>query len=618
MSQTVGSVRTTTAKRAIRLAAGYRGLIVGCMAALVLRGACGLLTPLVIRELIDHSIPHGAQSDVLLLSAMIVGVSLLDGGFGVLQRWLATLVGESLVRDLRARLYTSFQAQSMSALASTKVGDSISRLNNDVMGAQHLVMLFAGTITTTGLAIATFVTMASLEWRLALVSLAIVPPLVMSVRFIGRYQARLTRRHLEATAALNAMTADTLTIAAALALRLNDRCGAESTRFRCLADRITSAAVRRAVASALFFGLIGVIGSVGAGLIFAVGGLLVRQGTATVGTLVAFISYLTMLYALLRELGGAPIDGASSLAALDRVFEILDRNSSAARECGSTHIVAARGELACRAVSYSYDSPADQLLNGTPSGTRTLAIDNVSFSVKQGGMLAIVGPSGAGKTTLAYLLARLSDPSSGTILLDGHDLKDLTQSSLNDSIALVPQDPHIFHDTVRANLLVANPSASPTEIEDAARAAGLHFRIMSLPKQYDTVLGERGYRLSGGERQRLALACAFLRRPAVLILDEPTNQLDSVSEEWVCATIRTRPPDRTCIVISHRPALVAMADGVIVLEQGRVVQQGAHSTLLSARGSYRNLFATMVNGCVGARDEWATDDSASPVDMPLV
>jgi len=482
--------------------------------------------------------------------------------------------------------------------------------------------------------------MLSLEWRLTIAAVIIMPLFALAARRMGSQLRDITRAQMEANAHMNAMMGETLNVGGALLVKLFGRGPIEVRRFEGRAAEVRDLGVQRAVRSTIFFVLVGLVAAVGMALVYGLGGWFVIQGAFTVGTIVAFGSYLSSLYGSLQGLASAPVEFATSIVSFERVFEVIDLPVEIQDQPGAVELRAARGELTFEDVTFKYEVRPDQILTdvkrpgqtasglsvmgfgpggmagpggpaplplasnggalvapaagngGGPSQARINALDHVSFTVKPGQLVALVGPSGAGKTTLTYLIPRLYDPTSGRILIDGHDLRAVTQTSLTNQIGMVTQETHLFHDTIRTNLLYARLDAGQAEIEAAARAANIHDFILGLPRGYDTVVGERGYRLSGGERQRLALARVILKDPRLLVLDEATSHLDSESEALIQDALKRVMVKRTSIVIAHRLSTILAADLILVFDRGQVVERGTHAELLALDGLYARLYET--------------------------
>lgn len=638
----------------------YGRSIIVMLVMILMTAGFSLLTPLVLRELIDQTIPSGNTNRLVLMAVALLLIPVVNGGINVVQRRINSQVGEGVIYDLRVALYAHLQRMSLRFFTNTKVGELMSRLNNDVVGAQNAISnTIVGILTNIVQAGALLGVMLRLEWRLTLLSILILPLFILTARRMGRRLRDVARQGMDLNAEMNAMMNETLNIGGALLVKLFGRNKTEVTRFQSRAARVRDIGIRRSVLGTSFFVIIGLLSAIGSALVYGLGGYLVIQKAFTIGTIVAFGSYLGSLYSALSGLANAPVEFATSVVSFERVFEVLDLPLDIKEKPTAIELTRARGELTFENVTFQYDAPDTRILSevkrhgqmdrvqtvlsgeGVPapkaktvpgseardeghaggnghgepqvdvagkaseltayrsapeetsySQARPVALVNLTFQVKPGQLAALVGPSGAGKTTLTYLIPRLYDPTSGRILIDGHDLRELTLASLSAQIGMVTQETHLFHDTIRTNLLYARLDASHDDLEQACKAANLHDFIRGLPQGYDTVVGERGYRLSGGEKQRLALARVILKDPRILVLDEATSHLDSESEMLIQDALKRVMAGRTSIVIAHRLSTILAADLILVMDRGQIVEHGTHHELIEANGLYAQLYHT--------------------------
>lgn len=607
--------------RVLQYAKPYRWLIVGMLLLILTNTGLALLTPLILRDLIDKTIPAGDLNRLVLLALALLFIPALTGVINVIQRRINSRVGEGVTYDLRLALYARLQRMSLRFFTNTKVGELMSRLNNDVVGAQTAISsTIVGIITKIVQAVAVLAVMLTLEWRLTLISVVIMPLFILAARMLGTRLRDIARKQMEANAQMNAMMSETLNIGGALLVKLFGRQQLEVDRFGQRAAQVRDLGVQGSFTGSIFMAIIGLISAVGTALVYGLGGYFVIKGAFTVGTIVAFGAYLGSLYGALQGLSNAPVEFATSMVSFERVFEVIDLPVDIPEKPDAVALQDIRGEIVFDNVSFRYESGDETLLsdvhrygsmdnvttvlsgtriseeNGeeiTPrSQARGAALEQVSFRAEPGQLVALVGPSGAGKTTLTYLIPRLYDPTSGTIRIDGHDLREVTLESLSAQIGMVTQETYLFHDTIRTNLQYALLNAGQQELETACRVANIHEFIHALPDGYDTIVGERGYRLSGGEKQRIALARVILKNPRILVLDEATSSLDSESEALIQDALGFVMAQRTSIVIAHRLSTILAADLILVIDRGKIVESGNHAGLLAQGGLYASLYQT--------------------------
>ncbi len=637
-------------RRVAAYARPYRGRTAVMLLTIVGISSLSVIPPLLYRSLIDVAIPHRDFSLLNWLALAMISVPLVSGLLGVLQRYFGSQIGEGVIFDLRCALFDHLQRMSLRFFTNTRTGELMSRLNNDVVGSQRaisgtLVDILSNSITL----IITLAVMLSLEWRLTLISIVLLPLFILPARRVGDVLRDITRRQLTNNAEMNAMMNETLNVSGALLVKIFGRAKEEDQRFADRAVKVRDAGIRQAIIGRWFFFGLGLTGAIGTAVIAWIGGYLVLNNTGfTIGTIVAFMSYLGQLYGPIGSLSNARVDFVTSMVSFERVFEVLDLPVEIKEKSNAIVLDNVRGKVTYDDVSFSYlagqgalGQPASALSEVTrwgqaPEATFTLtgrkpkengadgradgknvnrallpesvlsepaetpaepgevryALRDVRFTVEPGQLAALVGPSGAGKTSITYLLPRLYDPTSGRILVDGTNIRDVTLDSLAEQIGIVTQETYLFHDSIRANLLYARPDAANAEMIEAAKAANIHDFIADLPDGYDTIVGERGYRLSGGEKQRVAIARVLLKDPRILVLDEATSSLDSQSEALIQAALERLMVGRTSIVIAHRLSTVLAADVILVMDKGQLVERGTHAELLARGGLYATLYNT--------------------------
>ena len=611
-------------KRVLKYSLPYHWHLIGMLVLILASSGLSILTPLVVRDLIDRTIPAKDIQRLIYLAFILLLIPALNGAINVIQRRLNTSVGEGVIYDLRVALFTKLQRMSLRFFTHTKVGEMMSRLNNDVIGAQNAISnTLVGIITNLVQALAVLFVMVTMEWRLTLISIVILPLFLVAARFMGERLRKVARDQMNANAQMNAMMNETLNIGGALLVKLFGQEKTEIDRFDNRAANVRDMGIRRAVFGSLFFVIVGLLSAVGTALVYGYGGYLVILGTFTVGTIVAFGSYLHILYGSLQGLANSPVEFSTSVVSFERVFEVVDLPMDIEEKPAATVLTKTSGKITFEHVYFKYDDEDENLLSDVQrygqmdevtavlSGikpadsdeiktedrnqARGTALEDINFMAEPGQLTALVGPSGAGKTTLTYLIPRLYDPNQGKILIDDYDLRDVTLESLSAQIGMVTQEAYLFHDTIRTNLVYAKLDATQAELEQAAVAANIHEFIIALPDQYDTIVGERGYRLSGGEKQRIALARVILKNPRILVLDEATSSLDSESEALIQDALKRVMEGRTSIVIAHRLSTILAANQILVMNRGRIVEQGTHSELIKLNGIYENLYQTQFN-----------------------
>jgi ATP-binding cassette subfamily B protein len=586
-----------TVKRIFSFARPYRTNIIIYLATVIVDAALVVATPLLLKRLIDDGVIPKNASVVTSLALLVGLIAIADAGFNMLGRYFSSRIGEGLIYDLRSLVFSHVQKQSIAFFTRTQTGALISRINSDVIGAQQaFTATLSGVVSNVVSLFLVTITMLILSWQITIFSLLLLPVFLIPTKWVGRRLQSLTRESFGVNAEMSSTMTERFNVSGAMLVALYGEPAREREYFRSRARRVADIGIKMAMLNRLFFIALTSVAAIATAFAYGIGGHLAIQGGVTVGTLLAITALLARLYGPLTALSNVRIDVMTSLVSFERVFEVLDLEPMVKNRDNAIELKTTQPRIEFKNVSFSYPKAEEISLASLESAAKAETVQSgqvlkdLSFVAEPGTMTALVGPSGAGKTTISALLPRLYDVTDGAISIDGHDIRDLTLESLRDSIGVVMQDAHLFHETIAENLRYAKQDATEEEMIQACKSAQIWNLIDSLPNGFETMVGERGHRLSGGEKQRLAIARLLLKSPSVVILDEATAHLDSENEQLVHAALQTALKGRTSIVIAHRLSTVRDADQILVLEKGSIVERGTHDELVVKGGLYSDLY----------------------------
>lgn len=617
MHQDASAIEGKTLDRAVvrrvgRFARPYRAQLIGFVAMIAVGAGLALIPPLLFRTIIDTTIPDGNTAGLVALGAIVVVAAIATAAASLLERHWSARIGEGLIYDLRRTLFDHVQRMPLQFFTRSQTGAIVSRLNNDVIGAQRAITGTLGTVVSNVITLAFTVTaMIALDWRITVVAIILLPLFLIPSKRVGRKLQTMTRDSMQLNAGMNSQMTERFGVSGAQLVKLFGDHDLETDQFSTRAASVRDIGIRSAMYSRWFMVMMGLVGAIGTAAVYLLGGLQAINGRITIGTLVALTALVTRIYDPLTSLTNARVDVMSAFVSFERVFEVLDSVNPIQDRPDAVDLTAPKGAVRFDHVSFRYPGASEgtiaslETTGGLAGPTETehpdgppLVLHDIDLSIEPGQTVALVGPSGAGKSTIASLIPRLYDVTDGALLVDGHDVRDLTQASLRRAIGVVSQDPHLFHASVGDNLRYARPGATVEELRAACRSARVLDVVDALPDGFDTMVGERGYRLSGGEQQRLAIARLLLKDPAIVVLDEATSALDTENEAAVQAALADALAGRTAVIIAHRLSTIVDADLIVVIDDGRVVQRGTHRALLAQGGLYADLYRVLVSGAV--------------------
>jgi ATP-binding cassette subfamily B protein len=606
-----------TARRMLRFARPYRAILTWFLVLVTVEAVVGIVNPLLFRSIINNGIGKKDTQLIIVLSLVAAGIAVVDTALSIAIRYVSASVGEGLIYDMRSQVFGHIQEMPIAFFTRTQTGALISRLNNDVIGAQQAFTDTLSGVVSNLISVTLVLTvMFVLSWQITLVSLIILPVFVVPAKRVGRRLSVITREAYGLNAQMNNTMTERFNVSGALLVKLFGRPDEERTAFEAKAGRVRDIGVTQAMYARFFIAALTLTAALATAVVYGWGGVQAVNGALTVGTVVALAAYLTRLYAPLTALSNVQIDIMTALVSFDRVFEILDLEPMIQDAPDARPIPAGPATIEFSHVDFRYPTAEEVSLASLESvavldqSVSQQVLFDISFRAEPGQLVALVGPSGAGKTTISQLLPRLYDVRAGAISINGLDIRQATRASLTAEVGVVTQDAHMFHETIRANLLYAKPDATDAELAAALAGAQIATMVDALPDGIDTVVGDRGYRLSGGEKQRLAIARLLLKAPEIVVLDEATAHLDSESEAAVQLALATALEGRTSLVIAHRLSTVREADMILVLDRGRIVERGRHDELLARGGTYAELYRIQFEG----QDPAAPPTQAAPAD----
>ncbi|WP_426567124.1 ABC transporter ATP-binding protein [Angustibacter sp. McL0619] len=598
------------ARRIMGFARPFRGRIAAFLVLVVISSVLVVATPLLLKRIIDQGVVPGDKSVVVSSALLVAAIAVLDALLGLVERFLSSSIGEGLIYSLRVKVFAHVQRMPIAFFTRTQTGSLVTRLNSDVIGAQQaFTSTLSSVVSNVVTLVVVLITMLALSWQITLVALVMLPLFVIPAQLLGRRLAKISREAMQLNAELGQTMTERFNVAGAMLVKIFGHLPREEEEFSSKALRVRDIGIRSAMFGRFLYTALVLVAALATALVYGAGGIFVIDGKLEVGALVAMAALLGRLYGPLTALSNVQVDVMTALVSFDRVFEVLDLEPLVRDREDAVELPADSSSVSFDHVAFSYPAASEVSLASLESvavldqSEPQPVLRDISFDVQPGQVVALVGPSGAGKSTITHLVSRLYDVRSGAVRIGGHDVREVTLESLHRTVGVVSQDAHMFHDTIRGNLLLARPEATHDDLVTACRDAQIWGLVSSLPEGLDTVVGDRGYRLSGGEKQRLALARLLLKAPSIVVLDEATAHLDSESEVAVQRALATALQGRTAIVIAHRLSTIRDADQILVVDDGAIVERGTHLSLLAGGGLYADLYRT----------QFAQQDSPSPM-----